>query len=150
MSDYDPNYIPKKTYALVGQKAIILNSQKQILVLQRSEKSGAGGKWALPGGALEFKEEPYNAIRREIKEETQLEVKDIKPYYLRTYTTDENDFVLIVGYESKTNSENVILNWEHDSFKWLTKEEALKLDLTEDGRFFIEHFGNNSSSNIVY
>lgn len=140
MSDYDPNYIPKKTYVLVGQKAIVLNNQKQILVLQRSEKSGAGGKWSLPGGGLELKEEPFVAIEREIKEETQLEVFNIKPFYLRSYTTKGNDFVLIVGYWCKSNNKNVTFNWEHDSFKWLTKEEALQLELTEDGRFFVEHF----------
>lgn len=143
MSDYDPNYVPRKTYALVGQKAIVLNSQKQILVLQRSEKTGAGGKWSLPGGALENKEEPYTAIKREVKEETELAVTDIKPFHLRTYTTKENDFVLIVGYQCNAKEENVTLNWEHDSFKWLTKEEALQLELTEDGRFFIEHFESN-------
>lgn len=144
MSDYDPNYIPKKTYALVGQKAIIQNSHKQILVLQRSEKSGAGGKWSLPGGGLEFKEDPYVGIEREIKEETQLEVESIKPFILRTYTTKENDFVLVVGYRCQTTSENVILNWEHDDYKWLAVEEALRLDLTEDGRFFIEYFNEES------
>jgi 8-oxo-dGTP diphosphatase len=144
MSDYDPNYVPKKTYALVGQKAIVLNSQKQILVLQRSEKSGAGGKWSLPGGALEDKEEPYAAIEREIKEETELSVSEIKPFYLRTYTNSkDNDFVLIVGYQCNSDGESVTLNWEHDNYKWLSKEEALMLDLTEDGRFLIEHFDSN-------
>ncbi len=143
MSDYDPNYIPTKTYALVGQKAILLNSKKQLLVLQRSEKSGAGGKWSLPGGALEDKEEPYAAIEREIKEETELVVTNIKPFYLRTYTTKEKDFVLIVGYQCNVIEEKITLNWEHDRFKWLSKEDALQLELTEDGRFFIEHFDNN-------
>jgi 8-oxo-dGTP diphosphatase len=140
MSDYDPNYIPKKTYILVGQKAIILNNQNQILVLQRSEKSGKGGMWSLPGGGLEFKEEPFESIKREIKEETQLDVIELKLSNLRTYVTDENDFVLIIGYQCQPTSENIVLNWEHDSYKWLTKEEALNLDLTEDGRFFIENF----------
>jgi len=140
MSDYDPNYVPKKTYVLVGQKAIVLNRQRQILVLQRSEKSGLGGKWSLPGGALEAKEEPFGAIKREINEETSLDVSHIYPFNLRTYTTEENDFVLIIGYTCQSGSEKVILNWEHDNYKWLTREEALTLELTEDGRFFIEHF----------
>ena len=144
MSDYDPNYVPKKTYALVGQKAIVLNSQKKLLVLQRSEKSGAGGKWSLPGGALEDKEEPYAAIEREIKEETELSVSDVKPFYLRTYTnTNDNDFVLIVGYCCQSKEVSITLNWEHDNYKWLAKEEALQLELTDDGRFFIEHFDSN-------
>ena len=142
MTDYDPNYVPTKTYVRVGQKAVVLNSQKQILVLQRSEKTRAGGKWSLPGGALEDKEDPYASIEREIKEETELVVTEIKPFYLHTYTTKDNDFVLLVGYHCNAKEENVKLNWEHDNFKWLSKEEALQLDLTEDGRFLIELFNS--------
>lgn len=36
MADYDPNYKPKKAYALVGQKAIVVNDDGEILLLQRS------------------------------------------------------------------------------------------------------------------
>jgi 8-oxo-dGTP diphosphatase len=123
----------------VGQKAIILNNQKHILVLQRSEKSGNGGKWSLPGGGLEINEDPLESIEREIIEETELKVENLEPVRSRTYIKDNNS-VLILGYECKTSSDSVVLNWEHDSFKWLTKDEAVKLDLTEDGRFFIENF----------
>lgn len=76
---------------------------------------------------------------REIQEETELSVSEVKPFYLRTYTHND-DFILIVGYRCMTISDNVVLNWEHDSFQWLTSEEALKLELTDDARFFIEHF----------
>lgn len=93
MSDYDPNYVLKKTYLLVGQKVIVLN--------------------------------------------------DVKPFYVRTYTNKENDFVLILGYECRADKDQVVLNWEHDAYKWITKEEALKFDLTDDGKFFIEHFLSN-------
>ncbi len=140
MNVYDPNYVHTKTYALVGQKAIVLNSQNQLLVLQRSEKSSDGGKWSLPGGALEEKEEPFASIEREIIEETELSVLDIKPFYLHTYTTEDGDFVLAVGYYCHSVNNDVVLNWEHTTFKWLTKKEALQLDLTENGRIFIEHF----------
>ncbi len=140
MSEYDPNYIQEKVYALIGQKAVVVDSSNRILVLQRSDKSGAGGKWSLPGGALEKNEEPFPAIKREILEETQLSISDIQPFYLRTYTTEENDFVLIVGYKCKASSEKVVLNWEHDDYRWLAKEDALKLELTDDGRFFVEQF----------
>jgi len=140
MSDYDPNYVHKKTYALIGQKAIIKNEANQILVLQRSEKSGAGGKWALPGGALEDKEDPFEAIEREIMEETKLKVSELMPFKLRSYTTEEYDFVVIVGYICITHTDKVVLNWEHDSYDWRSVDEALNLDLTEDARFFIEKY----------
>lgn len=140
MNDYDPNHVQNKTYVRVGQKAIVLNSQNKFLVLLRSNKTDASGKWSLPGGALEDSEDAYVSIQREINEETGLQVSDIKPYYLRSYSTNENDNVLIIGYICTANSENVSVNWEHDSYRWVSKLEALQLELTDDGRYFIEHF----------
>lgn len=137
MSDYDPNFIPKKTYYLVGQKAVVLNKSGKILVLQRSKKSGAGGKWSLPGGVLEQNENPIDAIKREIMEETKLEVTDVRPFSFKSYS-HEGDSILIIGYVCKASSDDVVLNWEHDNYQWLTKVEALKLELTEDGKYFIE------------
>jgi len=142
MNTYDPNYVPKKSFAIVGQKVIILNPRNQILLLQRSEKSGLGDKWSLPGGALEHNEEPFGAIKREIDEETQLVVKEIKPFHVKSYLNDDGDFVVIIGYVCQTDSEAVQLNWEHDDYKWLSKQEALKLNLTPDGKTFIESFNN--------
>lgn len=145
MNTYDPNYIPKKSYAIVGQKAIVLNTEKKILVLQRSEKSGLGGKWSLPGGALEQGEDPLVSIQREIDEETQLIVNDLKPFYVRSYLSDDGDFVVIIGYVCIVQSGKAVLNWEHDDFKWLLKKEALEMNLTVDGRTFIESFDNSQS-----
>jgi hypothetical protein len=48
----------------------------------------------------------------------------------------------MIGWSCKSDGDKPTLNWEHDDYKWLTKEEALELELTEDGRFFIEHFEN--------
>ncbi len=143
MNDYDPNYIPKKTFYRVGQKAIISNDKDEILILQRSEKAGAGGKWALAGGALENAEDPIEGIKREIQEETQLEVSDIRPFHLFSYQKDD-DSIVIIGYICKAASEKIVLNWEHDDFKWVTAEEALKLDLTEHAiKLIKEYLGLN-------
>src|SRR3989337_3025186 len=137
MSDYDPNYVPKKQYFRVGGKAIVLDKDGKILVWQRCESAGGGGKWSLPGGALEKDETPIDSIKREIREETKLEVKDVKPFSFRTYI-HEGDSILIVGYTCEAGSDEITLNWEHDSYKWFTKDEVLKLDLTEDGKYFVE------------
>jgi len=138
MSDYDPNYVPKKQYFLVGGKAIVLNKDGKILVLQRSKKAAGGGKWSLPGGALGQNESPIDSIKREIVEETKLEVTDVKPFSFKSYSHD-GDSILIISYTCRANPEKVILNWEHDGYKWLFKDEALQLDLTEDAKYFIEH-----------
>ncbi len=138
MSDYDPNYVPRKTYFLVGGKAVVFNKDEKILILQRSKKAGGGGKWSLPGGALEKDENPIESIKREIMEETKLKVTGIKPFSFKTYE-HKDDHILIIGYKCRTSSNKIVLDWEHDDYEWLTKDDALKLDLTEGGRHFLEY-----------
>ena len=62
-------------------KAIVIYHQK-ILILKRVRPSSDGlGYWELPGGGLEYGETPHEALIRELKEETGLDIKIIKPVY---------------------------------------------------------------------
>lgn len=143
MNDFDPNYIPKKSFALIGQKAIVLNKNNQFIILQRTDKTGEGSKWSLPGGALEKGEDPYQGIKREISEEIALEVSDLKPFFVKSLVNKDNDFVVVIGYTGKVKDGQIKLNWEHDNFKWVNKDEALQMDLTKDARDIIVKFNLN-------
>lgn len=140
MSDYDPNYIPQKSFAIVGQKAIILNSKQEFLVLLRSGKVGLSGAWSLPGGALEQGEDPVDSITRETVEETGLLVSRLTPFETHSRTTNENDFVVLIGYFGEASSEEVILNWEHDEYRWVNVDDAMALSLTPDAKLIINQW----------
>ncbi len=53
-----------------GAVAVIFNEQNEVLLQLRSDD----GRWGLPGGSLEPGEEPAEAVVREVREETGLEV----------------------------------------------------------------------------
>lgn len=55
-----------------GAAAIILNNQGQILLQSRADRD----KWGLPGGCQELGERFQDTIIREVKEETNLDVKE--------------------------------------------------------------------------
>lgn len=57
--------------------AIILKDNK-ILVTQRSEKMSLPLKWEFPGGKLEIYENEIDCIKREIKEELNIEIEVLK------------------------------------------------------------------------
>lgn len=135
MGEYIEGYIQPKNYVLIAQKAIVLNSKKEILLLKRSEKSGGGGRWDFCGGALESKEDPIEGIKREIKEESGIEVVNIKPIAITSF--DEGDFVVMIGYQAEAKNANVILSWEHNEYIWKSKEETLNLELPEFFRVMI-------------
>ena len=55
-----------------GAAAIIVNNKGQILLQSRADRD----KWGLPGGCQELGERFQDTIIREIKEETNLDVKE--------------------------------------------------------------------------
>ncbi len=48
-----------------------------------------------------------------------------------------------VGYTAKAKTTNVVLSYEHDDFKWVTKDEFFKLDIYEPHRKLVEQFELN-------
>lgn len=57
----------------VGVAAVIWNARREILLIRRT-KEPRKGQWSLPGGKVEFGESLHAALKREIREETGLEI----------------------------------------------------------------------------
>lgn len=69
------------TSIMVGVGAVIEDRANRILLVKHSRERGGfwQGKWICPGGELELGETIENGIRREVKEETQLEIDLLTP-----------------------------------------------------------------------
>ncbi len=66
----------------VSVVAIVTNEKNEILILDHYFRSGAS--WGLPGGFIDPYEQAEDGIKREIKEETDLELEDIHLLKVRT------------------------------------------------------------------
>jgi mutator protein MutT len=62
-----------KKYPKVGIGVMIQNEKGELLLGLRHGSHGAG-EWSFPGGHLEFGEKIFETARREVKEETGLEI----------------------------------------------------------------------------
>ncbi|MFA5828317.1 MAG: NUDIX domain-containing protein [Candidatus Shapirobacteria bacterium] len=68
-----------------AQKGIVINDNKEILFIKYSSSKYVSekltGKFALPGGRIEFGETPNKSIIREVEEETGIKCKPGIPIY---------------------------------------------------------------------
>lgn len=60
------------------QKAVIKQGEKYLIGLRSENAKYFPLHWDFPGGKLEPDEEPFEGIAREVKEETNLDVKPVE------------------------------------------------------------------------
>lgn len=125
-----------KTVKVVA--AIIINNNR-VLATQRGYGEFKDG-WEFPGGKIEPKETPQEALVREIKEEldTEIEVKD----YLQTVEYDYPEFHLSMDcFFCRIKSGEVVLK-EHEAAKWLTAETLDSVEWLPADKGLIEEIRN--------
>ena len=66
----------------VSAGAVVVDAEGRVLLLKHVFRSGAG--WGIPGGFISKGEQPEEAIRRELKEETGLELEETRFAFART------------------------------------------------------------------
>lgn len=104
----------------------------KVLLLQRSRKADfTPGIWEEITGRMKQFEGLEEALRREIGEESGItEIEVIKPltvnHFFRGEKMAEKEIVLII-YWCKTSSDKVVIFGEHDNYRWVEPNEALKL-----------------------
>lgn len=103
-------------------KAIVIYNRK-VLILKRVRASSDGlGYWELPGGGLEYGETPETALKRELKEETGLDIKILKPVY--TFTAIRPHYQTVgIGFLTIPTNDHVILSHEHTDYKFVDSNE---------------------------
>ena len=122
----------------ISQKAIVFNKDKKFLTVRRGFTAPVRpGVWDLPGGDLDFGEQAFDGIIREIKEETGLSVENLKPFDVESHVNKEGDFWTTICYTADSVSDKVVLSFEHDGFKWVTEQEFLKLESSPNLKRFV-------------
>jgi 8-oxo-dGTP diphosphatase len=111
----------------VACAVIIINDR--YLAVQRSEKMNLPLKWEFPGGKLEPNETVEQCIKREIKEELNIEITLVQQL-TRTSFNYPNIDVVLIPYLATLESGNLTLK-EHKQYRLLTKEELNSIDWAE-------------------
>ncbi len=108
--------------------AIIFNKDMEVLLLQRSsyQEQWMPNKIALVGGGVEENEEPIEAVQREIKEETNLDIKNFIEKFVLQRNEDSVEHMFIAKYNG--DNDDVELNEEHQDYGWYSIDDIENLD----------------------
>ena len=109
----------------------VVKFKDKILILKRnSEMEMHPNKWSFPGGKVIAGETLLETLKREIKEETNLEIEDIKKYisdytFIRPNGKNTIGFCFLVNSKSK----EIKLSKEFIESVWIKPEEIENYDI---------------------
>jgi 8-oxo-dGTP diphosphatase len=112
----------------VAVKAIIFNTKlKRYLVLKKSNVEDINpNTFDMPGGRIRFGEKLEEAVVREAREETGLNVKPSLVFNAWTFVKKGENFQLTgIDFLCTTNQDEVKLSEEHSGFEWRTAGEII-------------------------
>lgn len=114
---------------------------KKLLFFQRDNTPNIPnpGKWQFPGGHIEENETPEEGVRRELTEEVSFVPEKLE--YLGAIKTETQETRVYWSYVSKEESEKFKLGTgEGQAIKFMTIEGALKEDLTDNIKLYLNAF----------
>ena len=95
----------------VSAGAIVLNRNNEVLLLKHILRAGTG--WGIPGGFLDHGEQPDAAVRREVLEETGIEISDVR--FVKMHTVNRHIEVI---YSALSDGEPRVLSPEITELGW--------------------------------
>ena len=110
----------------VGVKAFLRNKEGKYLLLKRSPEKyqKTSGSWDIVGGRINPGTKLVENLRREIREETQLELlSEPTLIFAQDIIPNEEKHVVRLSYVGSTEGEPVLDISENLEYKWLTLEE---------------------------
>lgn len=104
----------------VSVSGVIVDDDGRALLIQRRDNQ----RWEPPGGVLELGESIYDGLRREVREETGL---DVEPVALTGVYKNMNRGIVALVFRCKATGGKPIISDETEAFRWVTEIEIRQL-----------------------
>jgi 8-oxo-dGTP diphosphatase len=115
--------------------AVISDESGRVLLLRHVLRKGSG--WGVPGGFLTAGEQPEEAVRRELREETGLELDSVELVFVRSLAHVHQIEIIFRCTMSAAALEGLKKSFEIDRAEWFARD-ALPRGLPADQRRLID------------
>jgi len=123
-------------------RVILMDKNRKILFLKRKNSKYANEKWCLPGGKINTFQKAFVACKKEIKEETNLDISDVEFLFYNDGLPIEGqtDRHFLELYFTAKFSGKIKINEESSDFKWMKPGEMSKFDVAFNHDKIIKEF----------
>jgi len=117
-------------YPVPVVRLIIPNAEGKVLLLRRSGAAYANQAWCLPGGKIDYEQTAEEAVRRELREETELTPTSIRfLFYQDSLPLRTGGMHCINLYFECDVSGNIALNDESSEYAWIGPSDLESYDV---------------------
>lgn len=111
---------------IVCVSALIQNDADETLLIKRAPHDTFPNVWELPGGKVEFGEDPSTALAREIYEETGMNLFATHPVNVKSQMSDDGSkqIIRIIYKCIPLVDESIYLSPDHTDFRWEKEYKA--------------------------
>lgn len=111
-------------------KAVIIRDDGKTLVIKRAgDETHLENLWDVPGGRFEYKENPHEGLKREVKEEAGLKVSIEEPIKVWNFLRDNGEHVVGTTFLCDPESLEIELGEEHTEHKWIEMEQLEEIEM---------------------
>ena len=126
-----------------GIIAVVRHNGKVLFLRRANHMEYEGGKWGFVGGLVNDGENMEEALMREVKEESGLNVTNIRFFnnYRFDFLAQSKDEIRTANlhvFVCDTDSDVVSLDHESSEFKWLELEKGKELELVKGNEVMID------------
>lgn len=113
--------MPEQIFPEPTTGALIFDREGRLFLMKSHKWEG---KWVIPGGHVDLGERIEDAVRREVKEETNLDVYDVEFVCFQEFVYGDGFWkkkhFIFFDYACKTDSTDVVLNDEAQEYAWVS------------------------------
>ncbi len=149
---YDDPNAPPANAIVPAVTAVVTDTDGRVLLIHRTDND----RWALPGGGIELGESVSDAVQREVKEETGIDVEVTglvgiysDPRHVIAYDDGEVRQQFSICFRARSAGGELAGSSESSEVRWVPTDEIGTLDMHPAQRLRITH-GLDDSATAPY